>query len=221
MKRVLFALMVVVACKSKDKATNTGSGSAPPPPAFDAAVAMTVDAAPAIDAAAAPPDLTITADGVGPIAAKPKGASDDEMRESIAAALKPFPDLAVQFDVMETEGETEEGYFSVKKGDKEVLQIMRPAQENGDYEFHAMDPMFSTKDGIKPTDKASTLSKIADIKCVGMKDNKLGAITCTSAANPKLTFVINAENYKGKLTKKGDPIAIDKIADRAIFEIVR
>ena len=55
-------------------------------------------------------------------------------------------------------------------------------------------------------------------KCTADKKSQIGLITCTSAAEPHLTFVVDADKYKG--ATKG-PVDVSKIATRKIVEIVR
>ncbi|HEY4056130.1 MAG TPA: hypothetical protein VGM39_05950, partial [Kofleriaceae bacterium] len=84
-----------------------------------------------------------------------------------------------------------------------------------------LDPMFATADGIKPGDAMSTLGdKRKDVTCTAKKDNRLGYLTCVSAAEPNLTFVAEATGYKGKATKAGVPVELSSIADRKLLSIV-
>jgi hypothetical protein len=234
MKHVLLvAALIAAGCgKKKDKppppdpyapsaGTAAASGSAGSAPAAGSSD-MGSGSAGSGSAAAPSKSFEITEAGMGPIEVKVADDSDDGIKSHLEKALAPYPELSVSFEVMEDENETEEGYFAVKRGETEVLQVMRPSFTGGkDLELHALDPMFQTKIGVKPGMFARELDHIPDIACTAKKDNRLGLLTCIGKSEPKIIYVLNAQDYKGKSSAKGVPVGLAEIASRPIFEIVR
>jgi hypothetical protein len=193
----------------------TGSGSAGS--AGSGSASMTGS-----DAGSATASLVISQQGVGPIQDLEQTTVDaDEQQKRLEGLLAPLG-LTISMEVMDMPGEIEreEGYFSAKKGDKEILQIFDAAVEvNPNITIHVVDPMFATTDGIKVGDKLSVLAdKRKDLACTADSDAELGFLTCKSAAEPDIVFVLDATDYKGK---SGKPIDLAKNADRALLEIVR
>jgi hypothetical protein len=213
MKRFALVLVALVGCKKaatqEPVTTGSGSGSAVvvAPPPIDAA---TLDA-PAPDAP--PAGITIGKDGLSVMPSyNRKGKSDEETVADIQTKL---PDLKVSFEVMEYADEREEGYYSAKKGDEEVVQFFRTETDGVD--VRVTGPMFATAEGIKPGDKLSALiANRADVTCEAHDKSELGLLQCKSAGLPGLVFVLNAETYKGKQSGK---LAVDKLVDRPIYMI--
>jgi hypothetical protein len=115
-----------------------------------------------------------------------------------------------------------DGYYSVKKGDTEVLQLLRPLKEAGPLMVVAVDPLIATADGIKPGDKAAVLGeKRKDVTCTAQRHSPARTLLCTSAAEPSMVFVLDASGFKEKLTDDPKPIALAKVAERKIIQIYR
>lgn len=216
----LVASMIVVglvgACGNKSGEPKATAATAPPPSAPTATAPRSPEPPAATPAPTPTPtpagSLVITEKGLGALA----GMTSPDLAALTAAFAK--HELTVGEEVMELPPnfEAEEAYISVKKGEREVLQIM------GDGEVHAVDPMFATTDGIKPGDPASVLAdKRQDVTCKATKNNRLGYLTCTSAAEPSITFALDAKNYKGKASDEGTPVQLASLAKRKIVEIVR
>jgi hypothetical protein len=160
----------------------------------------------------------ISEKGVGPITDLVQGDRDDDAElKLIADAVAPLG-LTATSEVMDMPGEVEheEGYFSVKKGDDEVLQIFRGDPEDPSLKIHVIDPMFATADGAKV---GSAIGMVdgdhKDMTCKVDPDSELGYITCTAPSAPKLTFVVDATKFKGKTF---DP---HKDGERKVVVIVR
>lgn len=208
---VVLCAPLAVGCK---KTSSAGSGSATASTTGSATHAATApaDAAPA---PAADTKLVISHKGVGPITDfKPApGEGDEPEQQKLAGWLTPLG-LEVGFDVMDTGNDTEEGYFSAKKGEQEVLQVFR-----GDpIVVHVVDPMFKTTDGLAVGDTGAALSaKRPDIACDADPDNPLGALTCRSPGEPDVVFVLEGNGVK----KWKKPIDPKRFSARKILEIVR
>lgn len=213
---LLIAVAAVAGCK-KNKDAKTEERVSPPPPAVDAATATATASGSATGSgsgsatgsgsasgsgsAAAAPSTKITADGVGPITKLTQGDVDDEAEQKyLADAVAPLG-LTVSFEVMDMPGEVEheEGYWSVKKGDTEVLQIFRGNDADPELSIHVIDPMFTTATGDHVgSDIGMVNGDHKDLKCVVDHDSELGLITCTAPSAPKLTYVVDAQKFKGK-----------------------
>jgi hypothetical protein len=204
--------VAVVACKNKEaapaKRTPTpveGSGS--PTGSGSAATAPTPG----------PATTVVSSKGVGPITDLMQGARDDDaQRALLAKAVEPLG-LTVEIAVIDLPGEieTEEGYFSVKKGDTEILQIFRGSEASPKMTVHIVDPMFGTADAIKVGDTAGTLAaKRKDVACAVDAKSPIGLLTCRSATDGGVTFVLDAQGFRGTR------FDLAANADRKIVEIV-
>lgn len=209
------ATLAAVGCK-KDSATPNEGSAVAATPATPPRVVADAPATPADAAASA--TFEISERGVGPItdlslAGKDEG--DEPERAKLTGLLKPIG-LTVGFEVMDMPGdvETEEGYFSAKKGDQEVLQIFRTDPVT----IHVVDPMFATSDGLKVGDTGAVLAaKRKNIECRATIGDTLGDLTCRDPGEPHIVFVLAAKGVKAS----GKPLPVAKFADRGILQIVR
>jgi hypothetical protein len=133
-----------------------------------------------------------------------------------------LPGATVGFDVMELPfvDETEEGYFSLKRGDEELAQVLRtPDDKPASVVIWTSE--IPTADGIRVGDKVDTLvGKHPDLACkVDMYGTFIGMIAvyiaCTSPAEPEITYFIDA----GKQMFKNGKIAAKQLANLAIVGI--
>lgn len=210
----------------------TAPDAAPPvPPGGSASTPSTPPAAQPAKAPAGPDPFLITSSGVGRFAAI-RYVGDHETLDALSAAIADVPGLSVDFAVMDigVSVETEEGYYSVKQGEREVLQLMRPwvpsskPHPKGQLQAHVVDPLFVTTDGVRVGDKVASLhARYKDLQCIARnyRYDFFGVITCKSSGAPSLVFVIDAEDYRGKVTDKGRAIGPASIGAREIVEIVQ
>jgi hypothetical protein len=136
-----------------------------------------------------------------------------------------LPGTTVGFDVMELPfvDETEEGYFSLKRGDEELAQVLRTQGAKGEEPAAVViwTREIPTADGIAVGDKVDALlAKHPDLGCkVDMYGTFIGMIAvyiaCTSPAEPEITYFINA----GKQMFKNGKIAPKQLANLAIVGI--
>jgi hypothetical protein len=219
---IVVAVVVVVVGVGCDKGKrdapssgSAGSGSAAVAPA-DASAAT--DAAPDDAASAAPVDagldaavptgVFISRGGVGKIG-KLEWWKDDEttVAAKIEKALAELSGVKVSFDVMDVPGEVEreEGYFSVKRGGKEIAQVFRQynaIEQQGPAAVVVWSPDIPTYDGTRVGDKVSTvIAKHEDFVCA-MSDDKMVAefvsadLTCISIAEPEITYIVSPKGIK-------------------------
>lgn len=146
---------------------------------------------------------------------------NDEVFKRIAAGMG-LPGATVGFDVMELPfvDETEEGYFSLKRGDEELAQVLRtPDDKPASVVIWTSE--IPTADGIRVGDKVDALvAKHPDLGCkVDMYGTFIGMIAvyiaCTSPAEPEITYFIDA----GKQIFKNGKIAPKQLANLAIVGI--
>lgn len=124
-----------------------------------------------------------------------------------------LPGVKVSFDVMDVPGEveTEEGYWSVKRGDDEIIQVLRAMQgpDDGPAAVIVWTPEVQTVDGIKVGDTVATLQgKHADLACHGttIAATVSADIACRSASEKHIAYFLDAKKAKGqtKPAKLGD-----------------
>lgn len=142
---------------------------------------------------------------------------------TLRAVIADVADMSVEFAVKDIgdEVETEEGYFSVRIADREVLQLMRPAEPGLLLSAEVVDPVFVTTAGIRVGDKVKKLAAAyPDLTCVARKSDAVGLLTCRSARSPALVFGIDATNYRSKSSNRGVAVSKRAIASRKIFVIV-
>jgi hypothetical protein len=213
-------LLALVAC-NKDK----------PKPA--PAPAVVTDATP-IDAAldAATPDApptpsipVITQDGIGKLQRFAWHAQDEQATAKlIAAALTPdIPGIEASFSVLDVPGEVEreEGYWSVKKQDKEIIQVLRTydlPDKDAPAVIIAWSADVATADGVKVGDPLSrVLEKHPDLACKNgaeMIAEVISAdLTCTGGG---LMYLLDPNKQK----VKGAKPAASKLAAVLIVGIV-
>ncbi len=142
---------------------------------------------------------------------------------SLRAVIADIADMSVEFAVKDigNEVETEEGYFSVRIADREVLQLMRLAEQGQLLSAEVVDPVFVTTIGIRVGDKVKKLAAAyPGLTCVARKSDAVGLLTCRSARSPALVFGIDATNYRGKSALRAVVVSKRAIARRKIFVIV-
>jgi hypothetical protein len=208
--RVVVLVAALIACKKDPQKAEPGSASV---------VVVAVDAAPVTAEASLPDDavpdaatvgLTISKDGLSFLPNyKRTGKTETEVVTDLQSKLAAY---TVSFEVMEYADEHEEGYFSVKQGDTEIIQMFRT--ENDGIDVRVMGSMIPTADGIKTGDKLSVLAaKYPALACTIHKDSEIGLLQCTAGG---LVYVLDARKYKGKQSGKLD---VAKVADLPIFMI--
>lgn len=142
---------------------------------------------------------------------------------SLRTAIGDVADMSIEFAVKDIgdEVETEEGYFSVRLADREVLQLMRPAEPGQLLSAEVVDPIFVTAAGIRVGDNVKKLGLVyRDLQCVARKSDAVGMLTCRSGKLPTYVFGIDATGYRGKSSNRGVAVAKRAIAKRKIFVIV-
>jgi hypothetical protein len=212
--KYLAAVFVLVACKAK-------SGLAPTP---SPRIVAAVDATVVIDAAAAASKLALTHDGIGSLQRFAWSKQDENATaELIQKALAPaLPGIATKFDVIDVPGEVEreEGYWSVKRGDKELVQVLRTAND-GPAAMIAWTPEILTADGTKVGDTVATLvAKHPALACAAdprnlIADTVAASATCSDKGEPGIVYVLDAS--KRKFTR--GPLAPGKLADIPLIAI--
>jgi hypothetical protein len=212
-------------------------GKAPPrpSPAPQAELMEAVVKGPRVDAALAdaPPDadlhdatIVLTRAGLGRLGKLEWWKFDnDELIERIAIATQSLGHSKVSFDVMELPfvDETEEGYFSIKRGEEELVQVLRTQDAKREQPAAVViwTPEVMTADGIHVGSKVEELvAKHPDLGCkVDMYGTFIGMIAvyiaCTSPAEPEITYFIEA----GKQMSKNGKIAPKQLANLAIVGI--
>ena len=162
-------------------------------------------------AAVAPTGPTLSAKGGLSTLGKMTEPGDEEATAKAIASKIGLPGVEASFDVMDVAGEVEreEGYISVKRGEKELVQLLRTmasADAAGPLAVVVWTDEVPTADGIKVGDTFATLAaKHPDVKC------KAGAIAeivyadilCRDAKEKELGYLISAEKTKvkgGKVT---------------------
>jgi hypothetical protein len=106
---------------------------------------------------------------------------------SLRAVIADVADMSVEFAVKDIgdEVETEEGYFSVRIADREVLQLMRPAEQGQLLSAEVVDPVFVTTAGIRVGDKVKKLAAAyPGLTCVARK-----SMPPTIAANRRIAVL--------------------------------
>ena len=191
-------------------------------PRSDAAIA---DAA-ATDVANAPSaKVTISRAGVGTLGKLEWWKLDENQIAKRVEAGIGLPGTTVRFDVMELPfvDETEEGYFSLRRGEEELAQVLRTqgAKREEPAAVVIWTNEIPTADGIRVGDKVDALvAKHPDLGCkVDMYGSFIGMIAvyiaCTSPAEPEITYFIDA----GKQMFKNGKIAPKQLANLAIVGI--
>jgi hypothetical protein len=197
-------------------------------------VAVVVDAAPAppIDAPvvvdAAPARLVLTRDGIGPLQRLAWAKQNEQkIADVIQDALEPLlPGIATRFDVLDVPGEveTEEGYWSVKRGETELVMVLRDhsTDEPRPVVMIVWTPDIPTEDGTKVGDSVATvLAKHPKLACANHPQalivGTVGAdATCEDKDAPGVLYVLDARKRKlprGALTPS-------KIKDVSIVALV-
>lgn len=213
---VLVVCASALACKGKQAPPPAAATAQPPAPAPDAAASGGVVIGPL---------------GVGGIVDYQWGNKDEDLvAAELESALAATAGLKVSFAVMDTEL-GEEGYFSVQHGDTEVAQVMRTMRFDPDpsegpqpapVTVRVIHRMIPTHDGLRVGDKLSAVvAKRPDLACVASSTAALGLLTCQSAAEPEITFVVDAEGYDPPEYPDEPPVPPSTIGDREIYMIVR
>jgi len=199
MRHAILCLVALVACKGKDK---------PPPPTVASAAPVVVDAAaaPPIDAAVV--KLAITPNGIGPLQRLAWSMqTEEETAAIIQSALAPLlPGITTSFAVMDVPGEIEreEGYWAVKRGDKELVQVLRDpgVDKPNPAVMIVWSPDIPTADGTKVGDTvAAVLAKHPKLYCFNDPSEMIvqtvaADVTCHDKAEPGLLYVLDATKRK-------------------------
>jgi len=208
--------------------------SSPPPQASPPVVAVRpIDAAIADAPPPPPPDapvapaakVVVSRKGVGSLGKLAWWKLDnDQVFKRITDGMG-LPGATVGFDVMELPfvDETEEGYFSMKRGDDELAQVLRTQGPKGELPASVViwTNEIPTADGIRVGDKVEALvAKHPDLGCkVDMYGTFIGMIAvyiaCTSPTEPEITYFIDA----GKQMFKNGKILPKQLANLAIVGI--
>lgn len=210
--RMLVVLGLLAAC---DKGK-----SSPPPPTPSPPVTRPIDAAAPDGAIAIGP--VISRGGVGTLGKLEWWKLENE--ELIARIQKAIPlnGATVGFDVMELpfHGEAEEGYFSIKRGEEELVQVLRTHDDNP-AAVVVWTKEIPSADGIRVGDKMEALAaKRPDLKCtVDMMGTFVEMVAvyvaCTSPKEPEITYFI----HPGEQMFKNGPIETKRLANLAIVGI--
>ena len=225
--RGALVLLLVTACGKSKPAPSQGS-AVPTPQTTPADAQSTGSAAVPIDAAALDAPAPDAAVATGPTISNKDGLSTlgklmwNKQDETATAAIIQkkigLKDVTVSFDVMDVPGEVEreEGYWSVKRGDKEIIQVLRAEQgpDEGPAAVIVWTNDVSTVDGIKVGDTVATLqAKHPDLACHGttIAGTVSADIACRSASEKHIAYFLNAEKAKGQ-TKPAKLADVDIVA---------
>lgn len=208
---------MIVACKKKEPEKTP----APPQPAVaDAAVAAEPIDASAPDAPAA--KLVLTREGLGPLQGVDWSKHDgDGTVKVIQDALAPLmPGITTAFDVMDVPGEVEheEGYLSVKRGEKELVMVLSDTVPT----ILVWTPEIPTDEGIKVGDTVATvLAKHPNLHCANdpgalIAEMVAADIKCDDKDAPGMLYVLDPNKKK---LKRGE-LKPSSVADVPIAAIV-
>lgn len=227
--RTLVLALLLAAC-DKGKATPK------PAPAPQAELMKAVLEAPRVDASidaalgaaldAAPTQgVVISRAGVGKLGKLEWWKLDNDAVFKRISDGMGLPGATVGFDVMELPfvDETEEGYFSLKRGDEELAQVLRTQDAKAERPASVVvwTSDIPTADGIRVGDNVDALArKHPDLACkVDMYGTFIGMIAvyiaCTSPAEPEISYFIDA----GKQIFKNGKIAPKQLTNLAIVGI--
>jgi len=156
--------------------------------------------------AAAPTGPTITAKGGLSTLGKMMEAGDEAATAKAVEKKIGLAGVAASFDVMDVAGEVEreEGYISVKRGEKELVQLLRTMASPdaaGPLAVVVWTDEVSTADGIKVGDTFATLAaKHPDVKCKAgaIADIVYADILCRDAKEKELGYLISPDKAKVK-----------------------
>lgn len=147
-----------------------------------------------------------------------------ENEELVARVQKAIPlkRATVSFEVMELpfHGEAEEGYFSIKRGDEELAQVLR-THDDKPAAVVVWTNEVPTADGIRVGDKMEALvARRPDLACtVDMMGTFVEMVAvyvaCTSPKEPEITYFI----HPGEQMFKNGPIETKRLANLAIVGI--
>jgi hypothetical protein len=169
-----------------------------------------------------PKSVAISRAGVGTLGKLEWWKLDnDEVYRRITDGMG-LPGATVGIDVMELPfvDETEEGYFSMKRGDEELAQVLRTPDDKP-AAVVVWTSEIPTVDSIRVGDHVDALlAKHPDLSCkVDMYGTFIHMIAvyiaCTSPAEPEITYFIDA----GKQMFKNGKIAAKQLANLAIVGI--
>jgi hypothetical protein len=209
-------LLVVVGgllgCKGKNANQTSGSGSGSSPEVVAAAPAdapPAIDAMAAPDAPAAPNGPTLSAKGGLSTLGKIKQGDDEAATSKEIEKKLGLPGVKVSFDVMDVAGEVEreEGYWNVKRGEKEIIQALRTMSgpdEAGPLAVVVWTEEIPTADGIKVGDTFATLvAKHPDVTCKagGVAETVYADMLCSDAKEKELSYLISPDKAKIKKGK--------------------
>jgi hypothetical protein len=211
------AILLVVVCgllgckgKSANQTSGSGSGSSTVAVAVTPADAsLAIDAMDVVDAATAAAGPTLSAKGGLSSLGKMKQGDDEATTGKAIEKKIGLPGVAVSFDVMDVAGEVEreEGYWSVKRGEKEIIQALRTMSgpdEAGPLAVVVWTEEIPTADGIKVGDTVATLAaKYPDLKCEsgGIAETVYADIICRNPKEKELGYLISPDKVKLKKGK--------------------
>jgi hypothetical protein len=199
MSERLLIVIALAACghRSASAPPASGSGSAQPPPPHVAVA----------DAAA--PALAVSRQGLGPLGKFEWWKQDeDATAKKIATALAALPGISVTFDVMDVPGdvEREEGYWSVKRKDTELVAVLRQEGDKGETPAAVIvwTAEIPTDDGTRVDDKlGAVVARHADLACTYDADGMVAGLVaaplqCHSAAAPEIIYLVKPPNKEPK-----------------------
>lgn len=214
MRRLGLVLVCTLAACDKGSQVHSEGSASPRPPAPIPAPPVPVVIA---DASVAPPTLS-AAGGLSTLGRLDLSAPDtDDIARRIG-----LPGVTVSFEVMAIPAGPEyreEGYWAVKRGDKEIVQLFRmhPADDSMPAAVIVWSDDVATSDGTKVGDTVATLvAKHPDLTCDTAKIANIvnTDIVCRSPKERQLGYIIDARATT--LHGKVKPAKIAKLTILAI-----
>jgi hypothetical protein len=209
MRGILLVLVCgLLGCKGKNANETAGSGSALSAGSGSAVAVVAADAAVAVEPPDAPPaaaGLTLSAMGglstIGKLVPKEETETIKVLEKKLGLA-----GIAVSNEVMDIAGEVEreEAYYSVKRGEEEVIQLlntMAGAGGDGPLAVVVWTPEIPTADGIKVGDTFATLvAKHPDVKCKAdsIAETVNADMLCRDPKEKQLGYLISPDKAKLK-----------------------
>jgi hypothetical protein len=220
-------VLALAACGHGSPATPPATGSGSAQVVSTTAHPVAADAAaPPVEVDAAAPSLTLSRQGLGPLGRFEWWKQDeDATAKRIATALAALPGITVKFDVVDVPGEVEreEGYWSVRRKDDELVAVLRQSGDKGELPAAVIvwTAEIPTDDGSRVTDKLSAvLARHPDLACTfapdGMVAETIAApLQCHSAAAPELVYLVKPP----KKDPKAGALDAKKLGDLAVAGI--
>jgi hypothetical protein len=230
MKHVACLLLVLIACKDKDKdkatvgSATAGSGSAKDSAIPGSATRSGSSAVASPTAGSSMGKLVITKNGIGPLQRFNSLKDEKETAALIQKTLEPLlSGITTTVDKMGAEGNEKKSYFSVKRGDKEIVQVL-PGLEAV---MLAYTPEITTEDGTKVGDTVGdVMPKHASLMCFNDPAEPISGmvrvdVVCFDKAQTGLLYVIDRAGRKLPLTPLvvTDPKAPDHLDLKTISDL--